>query len=267
MAFRALRCIRRLHRCHEPAAGRLFDHQSRLRHLSFEAFKARIETVRDEAAVNAWIESRSSVTECACRLCAEPKNFAERADVEQHLREAHLSALVAAVPSVQITGPASRQLEGRLLEAVRQAWEDEHRFPLKTVNELRPHLVKGGLHFFKHGKAITYVTPIKLNRFDSITHLAEHVQKIITFLRTHPEAKRKQLADHLAPVDENALASDLHWLIQDGYVVEFFDGRLWALDDKPAAAGKPPKPAVPVAEASASAEADASATETPNQPV
>jgi hypothetical protein len=206
------------------------------------------------------------VTEYTCSLCPEPKVFADRCDVEKHLRESHVPVLVAGSAQVQITGPASRQLEGRLLELVRQAWEDEHRFPLKTVNELRPHLVKAGFHFFKHGKAITYVTPIKLNRFDSITHLAEHVQKIITFLRTHPEAKRKQLADHLAPVDENALASDLHWLIQDGYVVEFFDGRLWALDDKPAAAGKPPKPAVPVAEASASPEPDASATETPNQP-
>jgi hypothetical protein len=219
---------------HEYQARLVKHHQARLAHMPFARFKANIETVRDEGAVKAWLESRSSVNEFTCLLCAEPKTFHERSDVEKHIREGHLPALATASANVQITGSASRQLEGRLLELVRLAWEDERRFPLKTVNELRPHLVRAGFHFFKHGKSITYVTPIKLNRFESIAHLAEQVQKIITFLRANPAAKRKQLAEHLAPVDENVLASDLHWLIQDGYVVEFFDGRLWALDDKPA---------------------------------
>ncbi|MEI8316231.1 MAG: hypothetical protein WCG79_12380, partial [Verrucomicrobiota bacterium] len=57
-------------------------------------------------------------------------------------------------------------------------------------------------------------------------------------------ATRKQLAEHLAPVNETLLASDLHWLIQDGYVVEFYDGKLWALEDKIV---KPATPTAPVA--------------------
>lgn len=227
---------------HEYQSLIVKHHQTRLGHMPFERFKASIDTVRDETAVKAWIDSRSSVNEFTCLLCSEPKTFNERADVEKHIREEHLPALVAAAPAVQITGPASRQLEGRLLESVRQSWEEERKFPLKTVNELRPHLMKAGFHFFKHGKSITYVTPIKLNRFESITHLAEHVQKIVMFLRANPRAKRKPLAEHLAPVDENALASDLHWLIQDGYVVEFFDGCLWALDDKPQKPATEPPP-------------------------
>ncbi len=218
-------------------------HQTRLAHMPFERFKASIETVRDEGTVKAWIESRSALTEYTCLLCSEPKVLSDRTDIEKHIRDSHLPSLVATLAEVRITGPASRQLEGRLLELVRQSWEEERKFPLKTVNELRSHLLKAGFHFFKHGKGITYVTPSKLNRFESIAHLAGQVQRIITFLRTNPNAKRKQLAEHLAPVDENILAADLHWLIQDGYVVEFFDGRLWALDDKPAKpAGQPVAP-------------------------
>jgi hypothetical protein len=226
---------------HEYQSRLVKHHQTRVAHLPFERFKASIETVRDEGAVKAWIESRSSVTEYRCRLCAESKVFPDRPAAEQHIRETHLPALVKATPTVQIAGPASRQLEGRLLEAVRSAWESECRFPLRTVNGMRHHWTRAGFNFFKHDKDITYITPTKLNRFDSIAHLAEQVQKIITFLRTYPNAKRKQLAEHLAPVNENVLAADLHWLIQDGYVVEFFDGRLWALEDKPA------KPAAPSA--------------------
>jgi len=105
--------------------------------------------------------------------------------------------------------------------------------------------VKASFHFFKHGKGITYVSPSKFNRFESIAHLSEQVQKIVTFLRTHPDAKRKQLAEHLAPVNETTLAADLHWLIQDGYVVEFFDGRLWALEDKLVKSATPEAPPAP----------------------
>jgi hypothetical protein len=225
---------------HEYQARLIKHHQTRLAHVPFEKFKASIETLRDDGAVQAWLESRSSVTEYTCRLCAESQVMTDRMDVEKHIRDHHLPSLVTEVPVVQIAGPVARQLEGRLLELVRQVWEDERRFPLNTVNELRPHLVKAGFQFFKHGKSITYVTSTKLNRFESITHLTEHVQKIITFLRAHPDSTRKQLAEHLAPVDETILAADLHWLIQDGYVVEFFNGKLWALDDKPT---KPVPPA------------------------
>jgi len=35
------------------------------------------------------------------------------------------------------------------------------------------------------------------------------------------------------PSEEDRVLADLHWLIQDGYVVEFSNGRLWALADKP----------------------------------
>jgi hypothetical protein len=231
---------------HEYQTRLVKHHQARLAHIPFDRFKASIETVRDEDAVQAWIESRSSVTEYTCRLCTEPKVFTERLEAEKHVREAHLPALVAATPAVHLAGPAARQLEGRLLEAVRSEWESECRFPLKTVNTMRPHWTRAGFYFFKYGNGITYITPVKLKHFESITHLADQVQKIITFLRAHPNAKRKELAQHLAPIDENILAADLHWLIQDGYVVEFFDGRLWALEDrppKPVTAATPTTPA------------------------
>jgi hypothetical protein len=228
---------------HEYPARLIKHHQTRLAHVPFEKFKASIETVRDEGAVQAWLESRSSITEYTCRLCAEsPVMTTDRMDIEKHVHEQHAGALVAEVSTAQIDGPTARQLEGRLLELVRRAWEDERRFPLKTANELRPRLLKAGLHLFKRGKGITYVTPIKLNRFESIAHLAENVQKIITVLRANPDFTRKQLAECLAPIDETILAADLHWLIQDGYVVEFFDGRLWALDASPAATARPQKP-------------------------
>lgn len=219
---------------HEYQSRLIKHHQQRLAHVPFEQFKSRIETTRDPEIVKAWVDSRSKATEYTCILDAEPKVFTDRGELEKHVRTNHLTALVAAAANeVTVTGVASRQIDNhRLLDLLRKNWEDERKFPLKTVNELRPHVVKAGLHFFKSKKGITFITRTKLNRFESIAHLTEHVQKIITYLRANPDATRKQLAEHLAPVDETLLAADLHWLIQDGYVVEFYDGKLWALDEK-----------------------------------
>jgi len=236
---------------HEYQTRLVKHHQQRLAHMPFDRFKSRIETVHDPEAVKAWLETKSKSTEYACILDAEPQVFADRGELEKHVRANHLDQLVTAVGLVELTGPMSRRVpEQRLLEVVRLAWESERRFPLKTVNELRPLLVKSGLHFFKRNNGVTFITRIKLNRFESTTNLSELLQKIIAFIRAHEGATRKQLAEHLAPVDETLLATDLHWLIQDGYVVEFYDGKLWALEDRPV---KPVKPAPAPAAASVAA--------------
>jgi len=230
---------------HEYQSRLVKHHQQRLPHVSFEQVRARLETIRDPEVVKAWVESRSKTTEYTCLICAAPQMFGDRSELEKHVRQDHLAALVTTIKTVELAGPAARQIENsRLLEAVREAWESERRFPLKTVNELRPHLSQAGFSFFKHKKGITYISCVKPNRFDSLEHLSAQVQNIMTFLRTHENANRKQLAEHLAPVNETLLAADLHWLIQDGYVVEFYDGKLWALEDK---VSKPAPAAAPAA--------------------
>jgi hypothetical protein len=230
---------------HEYQSRLVKHHQQRLAHVPFEQFRSRLETIRDPEVVKTWVESRSKTTEFTCLLCAEPKILGDRSELEKHVRQDHLPALVTTVNTVALPGPAARLIENpRLLEAVRQAWESERRFPIKTVNELRPHLSQAGFAFFKHKKGITYISCVKPNRFDSLEHLSAQLQNIMAFLRAHTNATRKQLAEHLAPVNETLLASDLHWLIQDGYVVEFYDGKLWALEDKIV---KPATPTAPVA--------------------
>jgi hypothetical protein len=132
-------------------------------------------------------------------------------------------------------------------------------------------LRKEGFHFFKHNKGITCISHIKPKRFEATEGLTEHIRKLVTFLRANPDCTRKQVFEHFVPspvtgvapaaaqpgtasTEEERLLADLHWLIQDGYVVEFSDGRLWALDDKPA-----PKPVPPVPESKEAAATAANA--------
>jgi hypothetical protein len=292
---------------HEYQSRLVRHHQQRLRHMHFEEFKSRIQTVKDPEAVKAWVDSLSFKTEYECLLDAEPKTFSTRDEVEQHFVENHLAKFVTSEAEVRISGTASRQLQNpALLETVRLAWEQERKFPLKTANEMRSRLRHEGFHFFKDPKGITFISRIKPQKFESIGHLSEQIQKIILFLREHVGCKRKRLIEHFVPpppapapapaptgdtvaiasgltAEVNALATpalvmpsaedrllaDLHWLIQDGYVVEFSDGRLWALSDKPPqqVSTKKPKAAAPETPAENAAEAPTpTTTETPVEP-
>ena len=174
---------------------------------------------------------------------------------------------------------------------------------------MRGRLRHDGFHFFKDPKGITFISRIKPQKFESIAHLSEQIQKIILFLREHFGSKRKRLIEHFAPPaaapaatpaptetpapsgDTVAIASglttdasapavpatvmpsaedrilaDLHWLIQDGYVVEFSDGRLWALGDKPPQPVSTKKPKAPPTERpaeNAAASPEPTTTESP----
>jgi len=291
---------------HEYQGRLVRHHQQRLRHIPFDEFKYRIQTVKDPEAVKAWLDSMSVKTEYECILDPEPKPFPTRDELEKHFVECHLAQFVTSAPEVKTSGAASRQLPNpALLEAVRLAWQQERKFPLKTANEMRGRLRHEGFHFFKDPKGITYIGRVKPQRFESITHLSEQIQKILVYLRQHFGCTRKQLiayfapkpeaatpapvpapdlvsappsdpvsvppaepisvplsdpaqstpvpaADPVAPAtplpvvvsEEDRVLADLHWLIQDGYVVEFSNGRLWAQADKP-----PPPPPPPVAPA------------------
>jgi len=292
---------------HEYQSRLVRHHQSRLRHMHFEEFKSRIQTVRDPEAVKAWLDSMSFKTEYECLLDPEPKTFSTRDEVEKHFIENHLAKFVTSAPEARISGTASRQLQNpAVLETLRLAWEQERKFPLKTANEMRGRLRHEGFHFFKDPKGITFISRIKPQRFESIGHLSEQIQKIILFLREHVGCKRKRLVEHFAqppatpvatppaaddtvaiasglttdgtaptapapvmPSAEDRILADLHWLIQDGYVVEFSDGRLWALADKPPQPISTKKPKAPPTETpaeNATVPLDPTTTETPAAP-
>jgi hypothetical protein len=235
---------------HEYQSRLVRHHQRRLGHVPFAQFKSCIETVRDPVAVQAWIESMSFVTEYQCAQCPAPTAFNNRDEIEKHFVEQHLASLITTVPAVTIAGVASRQLASEaILNCIRQEWESELRFPLKTANVIRPRLSQEGFHLFKRHKGVSYVTRIRPKRFETLEQVSPHLRRIIMFLRdgdghTGPELVTF-LAQPLVPdvdgaapvpmpiLDPDSLTRDVHWLVSEGYVVEFADGRFWAPKEKP----------------------------------
>jgi hypothetical protein len=275
-------------------------HSERYAHMPFEAYKARVRIVKDEAVVKKWLEEQSWKAEYIGLNLPEPVRFADREQVEQHFRATHLPNLVKHVEEHTLTTPESRRYMSRGLRALlRHTLDEQRRFPLKVASQLSQQLAGHGLHFFKVNKTVVHVCVARPHYLDLNTAVvSDRVRRIIEFIQAHPGCNRRKLLDALAPApppppapapapasaapageagatgaataatatpapaptepgptpEQTAIITDLHWLIHQGHVIEFTDGRMETAQPpkpKPASAPKAEsQPGAPKAETS-----------------
>jgi hypothetical protein len=254
-------------------------HTERFARMPFEAFKARVKIVKDEAVVKQWIEERSFKTEYNCLNVPEPRKLANREEVAQHFREVHLPNIVKSVETHTLGGATARQLRSAGLQrAVRTAWEEQRRFPLQVATSLSQQFAGHGLQFFKVNRTLTHVSVARPRFLDmEATPVSEGVKRIVEHINAHPKCTRRKLLEALAPApvaaaaasvpatgpgaeaapvpppeaspEQTALASDLHWLIHEGHVIEFANGVLETAKKPLVKPPKPEKTVVPAATA------------------
>ena len=259
-------------------------HTERFSRMPFEMFKSRVKIVSDEAVVKKWVEEKSFKTEYIALNVPEPLRLDSREAVEKHFRETHKENIIKQVESHTLNGVAARNLRSPgLTWLVRQAWEEQKRFPLQLATTLSQQFASMGLQFFKVNKTVTHVSVARPHYLDlETTPVSEGVKRIVDFINAHTKTTRRQLMEALAPApkpapktvieispagiteapapvqqaqaeaapqaapaasepsaEQTAVISDLHWLIHQGHVIEFADGKLETAK-KPAP--KPPKP-------------------------
>jgi len=235
-------------------------HSERFARLPFEVYKSRVRIVRDEEVVKKWIDDQSFKTEYLCLNMPEALRLGSMEAVEKHFRETHLENIIKPVESHALSGSAARALRSpQLVRLVRQAWDDQRRFPLQIATVLSQQFATHGLQFFKVNKTITHVSVARPHYLDlEATPVSEGIRRIVDFINGHPKCNRRQLLESLAPakasadaqsvpasqpgeqsLEQTAVNSDLHWLIHQGHVIEFANGTLETAK-KPAP--RPPKP-------------------------
>ena len=171
-----------------------------------------------------------------------------------------------------------------LQRLIRQEWEHQKFFPLPIATKLSQQFAQYGLQFFKVNKTVTHVSVARPTFLDlATTPVSENIKRIVEFINTNPKCTRRKLIESLAPTpkptvieikpdttpapaaegetaaqpakpaapaapeatpEQTAVLVDLHWLIHQGAVLEFADGRMETAK-KPAP--RPPKPEKKVA--------------------
>lgn len=185
------------------------------------------------AVADAAVEGAS---ETAPDAAVEPVADAAPALTE---REARTWMLDHAVPGLSLTGlravlpsvEARALEEGPLRDTIRDAWTRESRFPMTLMLALRPALRHMGLHLFKAQENSAFVTAIRPVPLDP-EHAIPAIRHALEYLRAHPGVTRRQMIEDLLPgrpaedAEVHALLNHMHWLVDKGHVIEFFDGTL-----------------------------------------
>lgn len=259
--------------------------EAKIQRMSLEAFRARIETVREPEAVAQWLEKMKKVTRYTWKTVATksassegvaPAETVEAAPATEtapavsfdNIEEARLHLLTNARDRVYKTVEIAR-FHGKLLEAlpsgeirraVEGALERQRRFPLDTANGLRGRLRREHFTIFKKGsKGVSYVCAVKRKFRVPGQTFAESINALISFIEKNPMSKVSELSTKFlgiqlpekstavegqaaAPVPELSveqrekfarMQGDLRWLVMEGYVTEFIDGRLFAAPPMP----------------------------------
>ena len=256
------------HHNYQPQLRNLYEARFS-RRMSFADYQKQIDVVSDPAVVEEWKEQARSVTTYSTKNIEPPITFANAAEAERHFRQTHLPTLLRSAHELTIDGVSSRRLPDRALgRAIEDAWSAETRSPSKMMQELAAALRQAGLIIFRHRRGMLFVSPIRLRTFShESAGVSASINGILEKVAAAPGIHRKQLAEQLAPAGAEpadlekaklALASDLHWLVSEGYVIEFNDGSLDLPRTKPplAAHAAEEKPAAAVTDAPNESNAD-----------
>jgi hypothetical protein len=221
------------------------------RRMSFADYQRQIEIVNDAASVERWKEEARKVTTYATSREEVPLSFSSATEAERHFRSHYFEGLIKNPEEVTVSGVLSRRLPDRILNrAVEDAWVRETRSPSGMMQELAGRFRHNGLHVFRHRRGMLFVSPIRTRAFvHEQAGVSPSVNAILEALAGAAVISRKELFEKLigdgtteeVEPRKLALASDLRWLINEGYVIEFNDGSL----DLPRGKAKPREAVAP----------------------
>ncbi len=207
-------------------------HKAKFPNMPTEEYRKHIVNRKEPELLDEWKSGVCRQIRYSTIEPAAPETFFRRADVDDHFIRKHADGVVkegrrCIVPGTVIMGSSVTQLAA----AVHDSWRREKRFSSKMGRALQPAFKHLGLHVFKAGDKIPYVTAIRPN-YLAPGHTTEDMRKILDRLESSPLNSRLELIGAvqpgIAPDSPGAaeIISRLCWLVERGHIIEFFDGRL-----------------------------------------
>ena len=203
-------------------------HAAKVARMSLEAFRSRIETIRDPEVVNQWLEKMKKTTRYTWKLTAAPAKpaaaaapaaeadtaaapeagmpaaeAAPAAPTFDSLEDARVFLLTEARDKVVRTTDSARfhgtvaetMPPGEIRAAIEGALERQRKFPLDTANALRGRLRREHFTIFKKGsKGVSYVCAVKRKFRVPGQTFADSIGALISFIEGHAMIRQSELA-------------------------------------------------------------------------
>ncbi len=210
-------------------------HAERFANMPLERYKSRIKVEQGEEGVNAWKESMKKVT-CFKEVEGE-KEFSSLRELQNHFletkfadvyHETHRADVLANVPA--------KSLSPGLLTGLKEIIADQRRYPGKLSSFLCRQISGRQLAVFKwQGKL--HAGPSRPHSIPEDLTMAERPQSILDWVKEHSGEGIDKLWAAVLPVALSEEAKkewyhDLHWLINQGYVLLMSEGQLYSADKK-----------------------------------
>jgi len=228
---------------HRYQAILLQYHQERFPDMPFERFRASIETVKDEEAVQKWLQSMTTQTRYKVAGQEEGEAFESLEQARAYLLRQNKDQVVRGVKVVKMSGKRVEEVTDTDIKPyLMSSIDHQKRFPLDTANGLRGRLRRQDFFIYKKGsRGVSFVCAVKRKFRQPGQEFSDSVEKLIKFIEEHDCIHASELAEKFLEVTPPAegetiapdaeekikrMSIDLRWLLSEGYVTEFSDGRL-----------------------------------------
>ncbi len=179
-------------------------HAINVPNMPFDKFQARIETVRDEEAIQQWIEQMRKEKRYKLKTPDEEFPFFDNLEsVKFYLMNKRRNEVVRTTNQARFSGILAEKLpRGPLRDSVFGWREQQLRFPLETANNLRGRLRRMHFTIYKRGsKGASYVCAVKRKFRTPQTRLAESLQELIDFIEKHSNINVSELPEQYLGID------------------------------------------------------------------
>ena len=241
-------------------------HSSKIKNLSIDDYQNKLESLSDEASINEWLETCSKEKHYRIKKEADNQEsgaiFKTIEEARRFLLKNHKESIVKSSPNFRFLGAKLDSLQkSNLKSSIYHAIEAQRRFPLDTANNIRGRLRRHKFTIYKKGsKGISYVCCVKRKFRDESTVFTDSISNLITFIEKNqniniqnlpykflsiPNPATKNKSDDNKdgaeddPITNNSeshkdeetskiteVIRNVRWLISEGYVTEYSDGKL-----------------------------------------
>ena len=170
---------------------------SKISNMSFDHFTSKVELVKEQELIDAWIESMKKGVRYTLREPGqgEPESFESFEAVRSFLLQNCRGKVVSSGESVRFAGHSIAQLpDGSIRRSIEMYIAQQLRFPLDTANNIRGRLRRHHFTVYKKGsKGIAYVCSVKRKFRDSKTTFTSSLQRMIDFIEKSPNILASEL--------------------------------------------------------------------------
>ncbi len=173
--------------------------------MSFDRFVSKVETVKEQESIDAWVESMKKGARYILkeRQEGEPESLESLESVRFFLLQHRKDKIVSSGETIRFAGrDIERLAKGDIRRSVEAYVEQQLHFPLDSANNIRGRLRRHKFAVYKKGsKGVSFVCAVKRKFRDSKTVFTPSIQGLIEFVEKHPNTPASKLPKLYIDID------------------------------------------------------------------